>query len=240
MSSKSFYNKDGEKLYVLHFPGSGMESEDSKRIIADTRELKFTVADNIEIISPMNEECWNDSILREQCEHNNVEIINPALNETGWNNTKKIDYILEALDMTDAEYCLILDGRDVQICNDLDDEFIEKYKSLGFPVLYNGTPAAYPKAIIESIQELMRIKGKQKYLNAGVCIGTREALKDFYQYAAEINRKNPNNNSEQLIIRKTRKLHPDLAGHDTDNKIFRIIHTYDTVVADVEDGYILI
>lgn len=240
MTVRNFYNKDGERLYVLHFPGSGMKYEDAKKIIADTQELEFTVSSDISIISTMTKDYWSDSILKKQCDKNGVEIINPAINESNWNNTKKIGYILEALDAAGTKYCLILDGRDVQICRNLDSTFIEKFKTLGYPIIYNGTPNAYPDAVVEPIQETIRIKGKQKYLNAGVCVGEREVLRDFYTKAAEINAENPNNHSEQLIIRKTRKKYPALAGWDSDNRIFRIIHTYDTKVVELDDGYMLI
>ena len=54
--------------------------------------------------------------------------------------------------------------------NDLNDDFINKYKELNKPIIYNGTPVAYPYTVIEPIQELMSIKRKQKFLNAEVCI----------------------------------------------------------------------
>ena len=129
MTVKNFYNKDGGRLYVLHFPGTGMEFEDTRHIIADTLLLKFSLSEDIEIISVMDKPCWNHSILRKQCENNNVEILNPAIDEKNWNNTKKIGYILEALQQTKKQLCLILDGRDVQICADLGDEFIGKFKT---------------------------------------------------------------------------------------------------------------
>lgn len=240
MSVKNFYNSNQDKLYILHFPGTGMESEDSQHIIAETLKLKFNVSEDIAIISVMDEQCWKRSILREQCENNNIEILNPAINEKNWNNTKKIDYILEALKQTKKHYCLILDGRDVQICASLDNEFIEKFKCFGKPIVYNGTPNAYPPVVIESIQEVIAIKGKQKYLNAGVCVGERNSLIKFYTKAAEINKKYPDNHSEQMIIRMTRKKYPDFATHDSNNNIFRIIHEYDTKTVNLDDGYLLI
>ena len=51
--------------------------------------------------------------------------------------------------------------------NDLNDDFINKYKELNKPIIYNGTSVTYPHTVIEPIQELMSIKGKQKFLNAG-------------------------------------------------------------------------
>ena len=217
-----------------------MEFEDGRHIIIDTLLLKFKVSENIGIISVMDKPCWEHSILRKQCENNDIKILNPAINEKNWNNTKKIDYILKAIQNTKKQYYLILDGRDVQICANLDEEFIEKFKNFGKPIVYNGTPNAYPPVVIESVQEIIDIKGKQKYLNAGVCIGKREALIEFYEKAADINRQNPNNHSEQLIIRMARKKHPELATHDSNNDIFRIVHAYDTKILKVDDGYTLI
>lgn len=240
MTVKNFYNKDKGRLYVLHFPGTGMEYEDSRHIIADTLMLKFSVSEDIEIISVMDEPCWKHSILRKQCENNGIKILNPAINEKNWNNTKKIDYILEALRQTKKQYCLILDGRDVQICASLDNEFIEKFKRFGKPIVYNGTPNAYPPVVIEPIQEVIAIKGKQKYLNAGVCLGERDSLINFYLKAADINKRNPDNHSEQMIIRMARKNFPEYATHDTNNDIFRIIHAYDTKMIEVIDGYVLV
>lgn len=240
MTVKNFYNKDGGRLYVLHFPGTGMEFEDTRHIIADTLLLKFSLSEDIEIISVMDKPCWNHSILRKQCENNNVEILNPAIDEKNWNNTKKIGYIFEALQQTKKQLCLILDGRDVQICADLGDEFIGKFKSFDRPIVYNGTPCAYPHVAIESIQEVLSVKGRQKYLNAGVCIGERNALYKFYTKAAEINRQNPDNRSEQMIIRLARKKYPEYATHDAGNDIFRIVHAYDTKVNECHDGYVLI
>lgn len=76
-----------------------------------------------------------------------------------------------------------MDGRDVIFVNNLDNTFIDKYVCFNKPIVYNGTPVAYPKIPIEPLQELLQIKGKQKFLNAGVCIGEKNALIDFYTQA---------------------------------------------------------
>lgn len=237
MNEINYYNQDGEELYVLHFPGTGIDGHE--KIIEDNLERTIKISENLSIISIMNKECWETSPIRKQCDYNNIKLYNNALEDTHWNNTLKINHILECLEEINTEYILIVDGRDVIIVNDLDDNFINKYKSFNIPIVYNGTPVAYPKKYIESLQELISIPGKQKYINAGVCLGTKDALKEFYTKASEINKKYPTNNSEQFIIRITRKLNPSLAMQDSENKIFRIIHQYDTVIKEDNKGNLI-
>ena len=124
--------------------------------------------------------------------------------------------------------------------NDLNDDFINKYKELNKPIIYNGTPVAYPHTVIEPIQELMSIKGKQKFLNAGICIGEKNALIKFYSKAEELNKQKINNHSEQYIIRTIRNLYPNLARHDSENKIFRIVHQFDTKIYNNNNEIIII
>lgn len=238
MSNKNYLNKDMNPLYVLHFPGTG--DYGFENIIEDNLTRTFTVHDDISIISIMNTSCWDTSPIRKQCDTNNITLYNSALNEENWDNTLKIKYILQSLDQITTKYCLILDGRDTVISHDLDDEFLEKYKSLNSPIVYNGTPTIYPHVPIEPIQEVVKIKGKQKFLNAGVCIGEVDALKEFYTKAQEVNEKYSDNKSEQLIIRRTRRILPELCGHDAENLIFRIIHAYDTVAKDIDDNNVML
>lgn len=235
MSNKNYLNKDGEQLYVLHFPGSGMEGHEY--IIEQNLDREIVVSNNLSIISIMDKKCWETSPIRIQCEKNNIPLYNTALKEKNWNNTVKIKHVLQCLEQITTDYVLIVDGRDVIFVNDLDDSFIEKYKDLGKPIIYNGTPIAYPSnVVIEPLSELLNIKGKQRYLNAGVCIGEKEALKDFYQKAEEIRKTMDDNRSEQLIIRKTKLKNSDLVWHDTENKIFRIVHKFDTVTNWVDEN----
>lgn len=238
MNSKSYLNSDFDPLYILHFPGTGIEGHEY--IIERELDRTIKISDNLSIVSIMEQKCWETSPLKIQCENNKIPIFNPALNETSWNNTLKIKYILQSLNEITTDYVLILDGRDTLIVNHLNDHFIQKYKQLNKPIIYNGTPVAYPKISIETLQELIQLKGKQKFLNAGVCIGERNALIDFYMKAEKINEQYPENQSEQYIIRLTRHFHPELAGHDEQNKLFRIIHQYDTLVKENKNTVILI
>jgi hypothetical protein len=238
MSCKNYLNANGEILYVIHFPGTGAESHEN--IIEDNLNREFSISDKISIISIMNESAYEDSILRTQCDKNNIKIYNTALDEENWSNPLKIKHVLQSIELVDTEYVLVLDGRDVVISHDLDDEFIEKYLAFNKPIVYNGTPAMYPSVSIEPLQDILKIKGKQKFINAGVCIGTKEAIKTFYSKAYEIRSEYSSTKSEQLLIRMTARHLPNLVTHDSENKIFRICHSRDTVVKEVDSENIML
>lgn len=238
MNNKKYLNQNGDELYILHFPGSGLDT--FQYILDENLNREIIISDNLSIISEMNKKCWDSSPLKQQCELNNIKIYNSAIEEAQWNNTKKIQYILKDLQKIKTDYVLILDGRDVSIVNNLDDNFIQKFESFNYPIIYNGTPAAYPEVPIESIQEIMKIKGKQKFLNAGVCIGKKDALINFYSEAQKINNQYKDNDSEQLIIRLARTKNPNLASWDSDNYIFRIAHQYDTKAIEKSNDITLI
>lgn len=240
MQNKYYYNKNGDELYILHFPGNSLENQEHVDIIAEELNREIKISPELSIISIMDRNCAKESPIIKQCEKNSIPVHNSALNELTWKNTAKIPHILETLEEVSTPYVLILDGRDTVIVNNLDDNFLEKYKSFGKPIVYNGTPVAYPKVAIEDIREILSIKGKQKFLNAGVCIGEKDALIDFYTKAQHINASLPNNKSEQYIIRLCRKKFPNLVGIDHDNYLTRIVHNYDTEIQYVENGTILI
>mgnify|MGYP001050597568 CR=1 FL=1 len=238
MKRLNYVNKQSNRLYILHFPGHGLG--DFLNIIDDNMDRHITISSDISIISTMNRHCWDNSPIRDQCARNNIPICNTALEEKDWSNPLKIKHSLICLEQATTEYALLVDGRDVVIVQDLDDEFIEKFKKFNKPILYNGTPAAYPKVPIEPLEELFQIRGKQKFLNAGVCFGEVEALKTFYTRCAEISATLPDNKSEQLIVRMARQEMKDLVAIDHNNELFRICHPYDTVIKEEADKIILI
>lgn len=230
MKYRSYLNHMDEPLYVLHFPGTGLEIGQS--IVDENLDRSIVISDKLSIISIMNRQCWDSSPVRMQCEHNSIPLYNTAISETHWSNTLKISHILKSLELVNTQYVLIVDGRDVTFVNDLDNKFIQTFESFNCPIIYNGTPVAYPEVAIEPLHEILSHKGKQKFLNAGVCIGDRKALIEFYTVAYQIHLNNPGNKSEQLIIRKARQKHPNLASFDEYNKLFRIVHKYDTIVQE--------
>lgn len=222
----NYYNAEEKPLYVLHFPGTGFAGH--QKMIQAGMDRKFKISDQLSLISVMNRSCYENSILAKQCARNQLPLYNTALEETRWDNTVKIRHILQCLNQIETEYALILDGRDTLIVNDLTDAFMEQYLSFEAPIIYNATPAPYPDTVIESLRELLSIRGRHKYLNAGVCIGDKESLISFYTKAETIRQTRSDNHSEQLIIRLARKQNPNLAGIDSENRLFRIIHQYDT------------
>lgn len=225
MSNRKYINKAGDELYAVHFPGDNTEILD--RFVEYELTRKIKVNDNISMISIMNRECWNHSPLRKQCQLNDIPLYNLAINQTNWNNTIKINYIIECLKLINTEYAFISDGRDVILVNDFDDKFIEKYKEFGKPILYNATPNSFP-IIVEDINSIIHVKGNHKFLNAGVCFGRREELITFYTAALELTKFSIDRNSEQEFIRQAYARHRDIVTYDSESKLFMNVHHGDS------------
>jgi len=233
---REYYNQDGERLYILHF--SGVTYDSFGHLIAEkNKDTKITVDEDISIISPVNEDFYNKSPLMRQLENSGIQLYNSeaAFNDTKWNNTRKINYVLECLDKVKTKYALITDARDVIFVNNLDKSFIEAYKSFGKPILYNSTSTRFPNVQVEPQEEIDELFTYNKFLNAGVCFGEVEALKKFYKHCLEIKDTFENNYSEQLIIRTARLDMPELIAIDYDAKIIRNYHANDGYIQRLYD-----
>lgn len=207
--------------YVLHLPGSGKNYYNN--LLEDAKNIKFNIDDSITIISPMTKDYEEVSTLAYQLNSNSINWINPVTTEK-MSIPTKIDFILSALYETNTEYALIMDGGDTCICKDLDMEFIEKYKKLNKPVIYNATSKRYPPVKVEPIGLFLQEK-KQAFLNAGVCFGKINDLIRVYEKAKELKNQLINEyNSEQFIIRHTRVQMLDIIGVDSENVLFKTAH----------------
>ena len=232
MSNRKYINKAGDELYAVHFPGDNTEVLDMFTEYEIDRKIK--VNSNISMISIMNRECWNHSPIRKQCQFNDIPLYNLAMNQTQWNNTLKMNYIIKCLEWIDTEYAFISDGRDVILVNDLDDAFIEKYKAFGKPILYNATPNSFP-IIVEDINYIVHVKGNHKFLNAGVCFGKKKELLEFYKTALELTKGSLDRNSEQEFIRQSFVRHQDIATYDSESKLFMNVHHGDSNFTITDD-----
>lgn len=207
------------KYYVMHFPGSGKAYYD----YSFAQNVLIKKSDLITIISPMTPDYEQKSIMVKQLNNSGIEYINPV-DTIRISIPQKIPFILKALEQVTTPYCLIMDGGDTCFGRDLDEEFIEKYKSLGKPVIYNSTTKRFPDMVIEPMGFFLKQKD-YSLLNAGVCFGTVEALKTVYATAQKFREKIQSRwESEQMYIRYTRVALPDIIGVDGQNILFRAAH----------------
>lgn len=157
--------------YLLH--AFGKTFENLQDYFLNNKDLELSLSPYISIVSIMNESCYENSTLVYQCQKNNIEIYNDnsLYKTTEWNNLMKIQGILNIIDSINTEYILFLDGKDTVILKDIDESFIEKFKTFNADIVFNYHSFPFPKCVEGE---------KLHYINAGVCFGRKDALKKFY------------------------------------------------------------
>ena len=167
------------------------------------KNIKISISKDLTLLSVMNKDCYDKSYLVTQCKNNNIDLVVPSstfnVKNEDWKNTMKISAIVQALETIDTKYVLILDGKDTCILNDLDDEFLKEFEKMECDILFNMQKLPMPN---------IKFKDLEYPINAGVCVGKREALLSFYGECEKVNAKNEyilknGMPSEQFIIRKT-------------------------------------
>lgn len=226
MAFSSIY---GHPVSILHFPGQQKFSLDTA--LKQFKETPVRLPDNITIVSVISSDTIDASPLHYQLTKNNIPYINPLAGKVcdkQWFNRHKLNYINEALKEVKTEYCLILDGSDVVIVDDLSN-LIYKFKGYEKDILYCATRNRYPNVEIETIDGLDDIRerpiifGVFCYINAGCCIGKTKALKKLYSKAFRLS-KGQNVPSEQYYLRKVIKDHQDKIFFDFDCRIFQVFN----------------
>jgi len=228
--AQTYLTSKGTPIKISHFPG--WTRYKYKYLIDRFSKTKIKpLPEKIQLITCMDDDSvsYNKSPLINQLNSNGIPFINAAEHKDvyPWVNNKKIKLIYDALQNVTSEYCLILDGIDVTINQDLDD-IIDIYKTYDKKIVFNATPWAHPKVIIDMVEDRKIRYGKYCFLNAGCCIGETESLRSFYKEALDIFNETPQDNpywsSEQYFIRKVFANHMDTVFFDYDCKIFQIWH----------------
>lgn len=207
----------GNLAYVGHFQGNAMKNyvdvcdEFSKKAITVTPKVSVIMAYN-------NEE---KAITALQLKLSNQAYENACTNkEKAWTNIDKIKYYVDALEKTLSEYTLLVDAYDVVFFKNIDDEFIEKYKTMNKEIVFNATKNNYPNLTIEG-EKLG--EGEFKYLNAGIAFGKTEKLLELYKEALRQTQREDIINpwkSEQLFVRLS-AINNENVGIDSECKLFQ-------------------
>jgi hypothetical protein len=113
-----------------------------------------------------------------------------------WNNVKKISLIIDFLKLNKTEYILSCDSSDVVIFSL--DKIIEKFLNKSCEILFNAEKNVWPRGYNN---EKEWFREPFCYLNAGVCIGKRESMLQFYEQCLSLIM--PNDQSEQKIVKQT-------------------------------------
>lgn len=224
-----YLTSKGNPVMISHFPG--WTRYKYKYLIDKFATIKTSCPENVTIMTTMDDDSVaNDkSPLIRQLRKNNIPFINCAEHKDvyPWVNNKKIELIYNGLQKVNTEYCLILDGGDVTINDELTN-IVEIYKTYNKDIVFNATPWAHPKVLIDLVDNRKELYGKYCFLNAGCCIGKTESLKEFYKQCLDIFKKADKNDpyweSEQYFVRKAFAKNMDKVWFDYDCKMFQIWH----------------
>ena len=181
------------KPYILHMPGKGKTIGGS--FLYFKKEEDINISNNITIITIATDDILEQCPLIYQLDKNKVPYINAAKfrdNSQEWQKVDKLYLLIQAFEGVSTEYALVIDANDSVILQDLDDEFISKWKQYNCNILYNAGQYNYPKDLYipkESV-EWDNIRNTNvytnHYLNAGVCFGKTYIIKEFYRSAYDI------------------------------------------------------
>lgn len=129
----------------------------------------------------------------------NIDIINPKDDFT--KITDKIDCFAATLATITTEYCLLLDSVDSLILKDIDETFIENFKSLNCDIIFGWDINIHPHFILKK-DEIT------KHLCGGLVFGKTSKLLELYQTCSTIKKElyNPKSfidheTSEQFWLR---------------------------------------
>lgn len=214
-------NVKGNSLYITHCPGKGRDT--FADVLNEGKKRSINLDAGVTIVTPATPDIIEKCPLIQQLNKSNIKFVNPMENFHGnWNMTEKLNGIARALASVTTPYVLVLDASDVVILRDIDEGFIAKFKSMGCKALYNGTTNQHPREKIER-KTLTKKHAIYRYLNAGVCFGETEFLKNLYEDASVL-LKYDTTRSEQYYIRKLWDYHyPDIKV-DEDMDLFTCMH----------------
>lgn len=136
-------------MYIYH--SCGFMGELESKIFKHFRDREIKLDKELTLVSVMNKDCWTNSSLIQQCLNNSIELIIPKctfnISSEKWKNTFKLEGIIEALNTINTKYVLILDGADTCILDNLDKDFLSKFKTRTVDILFNSQTICYPPSI---------------------------------------------------------------------------------------------
>lgn len=169
--------------YVLHLPGRGKKKLGT---FLDRWE-QVSVNKDVTVVTIATPDVIDNCVLIKQLKESNIQFINGSDYVELYHQWKKVDKLpmmCAALERVTTPYVLIMDANDAIITNNIDEEFIEKWKEFDSPLVYNSSEYLYPK-IFPHPKEVYydAFLYSQHYLNAGVAFGETWFAKKFYEEA---------------------------------------------------------
>jgi len=188
-----FYDTFNNSPYILHTPGMGKEKAGA--FLYFGKENEISISPKIAIVTIATNDVLDYCPLIYQLNKNDIQYINAAKyydHSKEWEKVNKLNLLIQAFEEVTTEYVLVTDANDVVILRDLDNEFISAWNQYNCNILYNAGQYNYPKAlqVVKESVEWDNIRNMNvytnHYLNAGVCFGKSDVIKEFYKSAYDI------------------------------------------------------
>ena len=177
------FNENLDRITILHMAGKTTMSK-MQQVVESQKNNLVIKDDDISVIVIATKNYVKDSVVIHQLTFNNIKYYNGAqyLDESKWNNTLKIGYILNNLNKIKTKYTLILDARDTLLCDNLGKNFIQKFKKFNTKILFNSSAYRYPSWVaVNKMDNSSKLEpGVKPFLNSGVCFGETLALRSLY------------------------------------------------------------
>lgn len=168
--------------YILHLPGEGKKY--LGHFLKRLKEQTIAVDKEVTVITTATTDTKDSCPLVYQLEKSGQAYINSADGFDGeWRKTVKLPLILRALQNVTTPYVFLLDANDVVILRDIDQSFIDLWRQYDCDILFNGSQYLYPKIISAPIEKEHNSPFVNHYLNAGVCFGYTDKIKQIYETA---------------------------------------------------------
>lgn len=187
-------------------------------------EQEVSIPDNLSIVSPISSNIKETSPLHIQLTKNNIKYFNSDRVDENkkWDRRKKPVYVLDGLNEVETEYCMVLDGKDTCFTQSAED-IIDTYLTYNKDIVYNATMYKYGDfGHLSNAKEILGDLGRFCHLNAGICIGKTEVLKQFYKEVVEYIEKTRVNSEEYHIYHLWINKWFDKIGIDNKCKMFQV------------------
>lgn len=156
-----------QQLHVINFPENDFINLDILFEKEKTRDIKHY---NITVLTFCDNEF--NKMIKTQCIHNLI----PSIELVEYS----IEHLIDTIDNVSTEYVLFSMIKDSMIVGNLDDEFLNKFKTFNSDIVVAGISSSLFEDNLLNEEALLTI-GNFKYINNGLLFGTKKGFLNLFK-----------------------------------------------------------